>query len=95
MKDLLVQYYLRQEGCGNGSGSTNGIGPMNLISQILKHEHGIGRDLGVLFRVVRTVLWNGVKALGRVTSRTGSKIFIDIADNTALDVPPATLSRKS
>jgi hypothetical protein len=36
--------------------------------------------LSSLFLLVRTVLWSGVKAVGRETLRTGGKILTDIAD---------------
>jgi hypothetical protein len=36
--------------------------------------------LSNLFRLVRSVLWSGVKAVGRQSLRTGGKILTDIAD---------------
>ena len=48
----------------------------------MQRGHGIGSFLGGLFRQVRTVLWSGVKAVGRETLLTGGRILSDLADNT-------------
>ena len=82
MKDPLVQYYLNQ----GGRRSHSGIGQIESVPTLIQPGHGIGSYLSLLFRLVRPVLWSGVKAVGRETLRTGGKIFSDLADNTSSDV---------
>ena len=89
MKDPHVQYYLHQA----GRGSHTVIGPIYSVPTFVQRGHGIGSFLSGLFRLVRPVLWSGVKAVGRETMRTGGKILSDLADNTSSDVKPATSLR--
>ena len=60
----------------------------------MQRGHGIGRILSGMFRLVRPVLWSGVKAVGRETLRNGGKILSDIADNTSNDVEPRHIIAK-
>ena len=89
MKDPLVQYYLHQA----GRGSHGGIGPIYSVPPFLQRGHGLG-ILSGLFRLVRPVLWSGVKAVGREIVRTGGRILSDLADNTAGDVKPRHIIAK-
>ena len=82
MKDPLLQYYLHQA----GRGSHGGIGPIYSVPPFLQRGHGLGSFLSGLFRLVRPVLWSGVKAVGRETLRTGGSILFDLAYNTAKDI---------
>jgi hypothetical protein len=77
MKNQLVRYYLVQAGRGSPAG---GIGPVYSVPPFVQRGHGIGSFLGNLFRQVRPVIWSGVKAVGKESLRTGSKILSDIAD---------------
>jgi hypothetical protein len=77
MKNQLVRYYLVQAGRGSPLG---GIGEIYSVQPFFQRGHGIGSFLSNLFRLVRPVLWSGVKAVGKESLRTGSKIFSDIAD---------------
>ena len=47
-----------------------------------------------LFRMVRPVLWSGVKAVGRETLRTGGRILSYLVDNMAEDVKPQHIIAK-
>ena len=82
MKDTPVQYYLYQ----TGRGSHNGVGPINSVPPFVQRGHAIGIFLSGLFRMVRPVLWSGVKAVVREMLRTGGKILSDIAYITSSDV---------
>ena len=89
MKDLQ-QYYLHQASSGTHSG-------LDLIYSVLpfvQRRHGIGSFLSGLFRLVRSVLWSGVKAVGRETIRTGGRILSDLADYTAGDFKPRHIIAK-
>jgi hypothetical protein len=77
MKNRLTHYYLVQAGRG---ALTGGIGPVYSVQPFLQRGHGIGSFLSNLFRLVLPVLWSGVKAVGKESLRTGSKISSDIAD---------------
>ena len=90
MKDPLLQYYLHQA----GRGSHGGIGPIYSVPPFLQCGHGLGSFLSGLFRLVRPVLWSGLKAVGRETLRTGGRILSDLADNTAGDVKPRHIIAK-
>ena len=90
IKDSLVQYYLHQA----GRGSRGGIGPIYSVPPVLQRGHGLGSFLSGLFRLVRPVLWSGMKAVGRETLRTGGRILSDLADNTAGDVKPRHIIAK-
>ena len=90
MKDPLLQYYPQQA----GRGSHGGIGPIYSIPHFLQRVHGLGSFLSGLFRLVRPVLWSGVKAFGRETLRTGGRILSDLADNTAGDAKPRHIIAK-
>ena len=90
MKDPLLQYYLHQV----GRGWHGGIGPIYLVPPFLQRGHGLGSFLSGLFRVVRPVLWRGIKAVGRDTLRTGGRILSDLADNTAGVVKPRHIIAK-
>ena len=79
IKDSLLQYHLHQAGCGSHSG----LGPIYSVPHFLQRGHGLGTFLSGLFRLVRPVLWSGVKAVGRETLRTGRRILSHLADNTA------------
>ena len=90
MKDPLVRYYLHQA----SRGSHSGIGPIYSVPPFVQRGHGIGSFLSGLFRLVRPVLWTGVKAVGRETMRTGGKILSDLADNTSTGVKPRHIIAK-
>ena len=90
MKDPLVQYNLNQE----GRGSHGGIGPIYSDPPFVQRGHGLGSFLSGLFRLVRPVLWSGMKAVGRETLRTSGRILSDVADNTAGDVKPRHIIAK-
>ena len=90
MKDPLVQYYLLQV----GRRSHSGISPIYSVPHFVQCGHGKGSFLRGLFRLVRPVLWSGVKAVGRETVRTGGKILSELADNTAGDVKPRHIIAK-
>ncbi len=90
MKDSLLLYYLHQA----GRGSHCGIGPFHSAPPFLQRGHGLGSFLSGLFRLVRPVLWSGLKAVGRETLRTGGRILSDLADNTAGDVKPRHIIAK-
>jgi hypothetical protein len=77
MKNQLTRYYLVQAGRGAPPG---GIGETYSVQPFVQCGQGIGSFLSNLFRLVRPVLWGGVKAVGRESLRTGSKILSDIAD---------------
>jgi hypothetical protein len=57
-----------------------GIGPIYSLQPFMQRRHGIGSFLSNIFRVVRPVLWSGVKAVGRESLGTGKRILTDIAD---------------
>ena len=80
MKDPLDQYYLHKTG--------RGLGPTYSVPPFVQRGHGIGSFLSGLFRLIRPVVWSGVKAVGRETLRTGCRILSDLADNMAEDVKP-------
>ena len=84
MQDPLLQYYLHQA----GRGSHGGIGPIYTVPPFLQRGHVLGSLLSGLFRLVRPVLWSGVKAVGRETLRTGGPILSDLAYKTPGDVKP-------
>ena len=84
MKDQFVQYYLHQA----GRGYHNGIGLSHSVPPFVQGGHGRGSFLSGLFRLVRPVLWSGVKAVGRETLCTGCKILSGLSDNTSSDVKP-------
>ena len=90
MKVPLLQYYLHQA----GRGSHSGLGPIYLVPPFLQRCHGLRSFLRGLFRLVRPVLWSGVKAVRRETLRTGGRILSDLADNTAGDVKPQHIIAK-
>ena len=90
LKDPLVQYYLHQA----GRWSHSGLGPIYSVPHFVQRGHGIGSFLSGLFRLVRPVLWRGVKAIGRETLRTGCNILSDLADNTSGDVKPRHIIAK-
>jgi hypothetical protein len=46
----------------------------------------LGSFLGVLFRLVKNILWSSAKDMGGETLRTGGKILSDIADNKSSDI---------
>jgi hypothetical protein len=71
-----VLHYLQQTGR-----SGNGIGPFYSTTPFLQRAHGIESFLNVLFRMVKPILWNGTKALGRETLWKGDKILRDAAEN--------------
>jgi hypothetical protein len=75
MKNQLVRYYLVQAGRGF---PTEGIGPVYSAQPFVQRGHGIGSFLSNLFRLVRPLIWSGVKAVGKESLRTGSKILSDI-----------------
>ncbi len=77
MKDPLVQYNIHQAGRGLHSG----VGPIHSVPPFVQLWHGICSFLSGLFRLVRHVLWSGVKAVGQETSRTDVKTPSDFADN--------------
>ena len=52
----------------------------------MQRGHGLGSFLSGIFRLVRPVLWSGVKAVGQEMLRTSGKILSDLADNTSSDV---------
>ena len=79
MKDPLLLYYLHQA----DRGSHSGLGPIYSVPPYLQRGHEFGSFLSGLFRLVRAVLWSGVKAVGRETLLTGGRILSDLADNTA------------
>jgi hypothetical protein len=85
MKNQLVRYYLVQAGRGS---PTSGIGPVYSLPPFVQRGHGIGSFLSNLFRLVRPVLWSGVKAVGKESLRTGSKILsvIDDTDRKPRDI---------
>ena len=89
MKDPLVLYYLHQE----GRGSNSGIGPIYSVPTFVRRGHGIGSFLSGLFRMVRLVLWSGVKAVGRETLRTGGKSLSDLPKIRTVMSSPGTSSR--
>ena len=90
MKDPLEGYYLHQE----GRRSHSGIDPISWVPPFVQRGHGIDTFLSGLFRLVRPVLWSGVKAVGRETLRTGGKILSDLADYTTTDVKPRHIIAK-
>jgi hypothetical protein len=59
---------------------SRGIGPVYSVHPFVQRGHGIGSFLRNLFRLVRPVIWSGVKAVGKESLRTGTKILTDIAD---------------
>ena len=68
--DSLVRYYLHQAG-RDGRG---GIGPVYAVPPFYQRGYGIASFLGGLWRMVRPILWSGVKPVGRESVRTGRKI---------------------
>ena len=72
----------------------SGIGPIYSVPPFVQRCHGIGSFLSGMFRLVRPVLWGGIKAEGRETLRTGGKIFPDLAYNTSSDVKPRYIIAK-
>ena len=83
-KDPLLQYYFQQA----GRGSRSGLGPIYSIPPFLQRCHGLDSFLNGLFRLVRPVVWSGVKAVGRETLRISGRILSDLANNTTRDVKP-------
>jgi hypothetical protein len=77
MKNQLVRYYLVQAGRGF---STGGIEPVYSVQQFVQRGHWICSILSNPFRLVRPVIWSGVKAVGKQSLRIGSKILSDIVD---------------
>jgi len=69
---------MRQAGGGGGG---RGIGPVYSVSPFLQGGHGIGNFLRVIWRIVRSLLWSGAKALGREALHTGGNILTEIAAN--------------
>ena len=59
MKDQLVQYYLNQA----SRVSHSGIDPIYSVPPFLQRRHAIGSFLSGLSRLVRPVLWSGVRAV--------------------------------
>ena len=90
MKDPLVQYYLLQA----GRGSHNGVSPMYSVSPFVQRGHGLGSFFSGLFRLIRPVLWSGVKPVRRVMLLTGGKILSVLAYNTSSDVKPRHIIAK-
>jgi hypothetical protein len=76
MKNELVGYYLVQAGRGSLLGDRTCLFCTTLPST-RTWDRGF---LSNLFRLVRPLLWSGIKAVGRESLRTGSKILTDIAD---------------
>ena len=78
--DSLMKYYLHQA-C-RVIGGRGGIGPIYSVPPIYHRGYGIGSFVGGFWRMVRHILWNGAKTVGRETLRTGGKILSDMADNS-------------
>ena len=73
--DPLTEYYINQSGAG-GLGSL--IGPVYKVSPYIQQGYGIGSFLGGLFHRVKTVLIEGVKAMGRESLAAGANILSDL-----------------
>jgi hypothetical protein len=76
MKNQPVLYYLNQA----GRVSPNGDRPYLCCAAIHSTRTWNRQFLNILYRLVLPALWRGVKAVGRVSLRTGGKILSDIAD---------------
>ena len=77
--DPLTEYYINQSGTG-GLGSL--IGPVYRGSPYIQQGRGIGSFLGGLFRIVKPVLIQGVKAIGRESLAAGANILSDLASKS-------------
>ena len=74
--DPLTAYYINQSG-GGGLGDL--IGPVYKGSPYIQQGHGIGSFLGGLFRIVKPVLIQGAKAIGKESLTAGANILSDLA----------------
>ena len=66
----------------------NAIGPVYAVPLFHQRCYGIGSFLGVLWRVVRPILWRGAKTVGREPLRTGGKILTGIAEKDSPNEKP-------
>ena len=89
--DPLVRYYLHQA----GRSTDNGKGPVYAVPLFHQRLYEIGSYLGVLWRMVRPIVWRGAKTVGLETLHTGGKNLSDIAENDSPDVKPRTSSRNT
>jgi hypothetical protein len=76
MKNQLVRYYLNQAGRGSPNGGSVRTMPYNHSLNADMEYAGLSNH----FRLVRPLLWSGVKAVGRESLRTGDNIPTEIAD---------------
>ena len=90
MKDPLVQYYLHQA----VREPNNGVGPIYSVPPFVQRGNGGGSIFKRSVSIGSPLLLSGVKAVGRVTLRTGGKILSDIAENTSSDVMPRHIIAK-
>ena len=74
--DSLTAYYINQPGEG-GFGDL--IGPVYRGSFHVQQGHGIGSFLTGLFRMVRSILLSGAKAVGRETLAAGANVLSYLA----------------